>query len=77
MSDLVEVKVPDIGDFKNIPVIEALVQPGDTVGYGSSFRAEQAMRKIYEHKCAPLAHRGEFREWLRLRWVPWERCVSD
>jgi pyruvate dehydrogenase E2 component (dihydrolipoamide acetyltransferase) len=32
MSDLVEVKVPDIGDFKNIPVIEVLVQPGDTVG---------------------------------------------
>jgi len=32
MSDLVEVKVPDIGDFKNIPVIEVLVQPGDAVG---------------------------------------------
>jgi len=32
MSDLVEVKVPDIGDFKNIPVIEVLVQPGDRVG---------------------------------------------
>jgi pyruvate dehydrogenase E2 component (dihydrolipoamide acetyltransferase) len=26
-----EVKVPDIGDFKNIPVIELLVKPGDTV----------------------------------------------
>jgi pyruvate dehydrogenase E2 component (dihydrolipoamide acetyltransferase) len=32
MSNLVEVKVPDIGDFKNIPVIEVLVQPGDAVG---------------------------------------------
>jgi dihydrolipoamide dehydrogenase len=31
MSNLVEVKVPDIGDFKNIPVIEILVKPGDTV----------------------------------------------
>jgi dihydrolipoamide dehydrogenase len=28
----VEVKVPDIGDFKDVPVIEVLVQPGDTVG---------------------------------------------
>jgi pyruvate dehydrogenase E2 component (dihydrolipoamide acetyltransferase) len=28
---LMEVKVPDIGDFKNIPVIEILVKPGDTV----------------------------------------------
>ena len=27
----VEVKVPDIGDFKDIPVIEIFVKPGDTV----------------------------------------------
>jgi len=31
MGKTVEVKVPDIGDFKNIPVIEVLVKPGDTV----------------------------------------------
>ena len=31
MSKLVEVKVPDIGDFKNIPIIEILVKPGDSV----------------------------------------------
>ena len=30
MTDLV-VKVPDIGDFKDIPVIEIFVKPGDTV----------------------------------------------
>ncbi len=28
---LIEVKVPDIGDFKDVPVIEILVQPGDRV----------------------------------------------
>jgi pyruvate dehydrogenase E2 component (dihydrolipoamide acetyltransferase) len=28
---VIEVKVPDIGDFKNIPVIEVLVRPGDPV----------------------------------------------
>jgi dihydrolipoamide dehydrogenase len=28
----VEVKVPDIGDFKEVEVIEVLVKPGDTVG---------------------------------------------
>ena len=27
----VEVKVPDIGDFKDVPVIEVLVKAGDTV----------------------------------------------
>src|SRR5881628_1327516 len=27
----IEVKVPDIGDFKDIPIIEIMVKPGDTV----------------------------------------------
>ena len=27
----IEVKVPDIGDFKDVPIIEILVKPGDTV----------------------------------------------
>src|SRR5436190_2177639 len=31
MADLIEVKVPDIGDFQNVPVIEVLVRPGDRV----------------------------------------------
>src|SRR5512141_1936730 len=31
MSQSVEVKVPDIGDFKDVEVIEVLVKPGDTV----------------------------------------------
>ncbi len=31
MPKLIEVKVPAIGDFKNIPVIDVLVKPGDTV----------------------------------------------
>ncbi len=31
MSNLVEVKVPDIGDFKDVEIIEVLVKPGDTV----------------------------------------------
>ncbi len=31
MSQLVEVRVPDIGDFKDIPIIELLVKAGDTI----------------------------------------------
>ena len=31
MSQVVEVAVPDIGDFKDVPVIELLVKDGDTV----------------------------------------------
>ena len=31
MGAMTEVKVPDIGDFKDVPVIEVMVKPGDTV----------------------------------------------
>ena len=31
MTQIIEIKVPDIGDFNDIPVIELLVKPGDTV----------------------------------------------
>ncbi len=31
MGQLVEVQVPDIGDFKDVEVIEVLVKPGDAV----------------------------------------------
>ena len=36
----IEVKVPDIGDFKDVDVAEVLVKPGDTVmleGVGGGF----------------------------------------
>jgi len=39
-----EVKVPDIGDFKDIPIIEVLVKPGDTV------RAEQPLITLESDK---------------------------
>ena len=36
MSATVEVKVPDIGDFETVDVIEILVKPGDRVEKESS-----------------------------------------
>lgn len=36
MANLIEIKVPDIGDFKDVGVIEILVKPGDTVRKESS-----------------------------------------
>jgi len=36
MSQTIEVKVPDIGDFKDVEVIEVLVKPGDTVSVEQS-----------------------------------------
>jgi pyruvate dehydrogenase E2 component (dihydrolipoamide acetyltransferase) len=44
MSQLIEVKVPDIGDFKDVPVIEILVKPGDTV------KAEDALITLESDK---------------------------
>ena len=31
MANIIEVEVPDIGDFKDVPVIDVLVSPGDRV----------------------------------------------
>ena len=31
MSQLIDIKVPDIGDYKDVPVIEVLVKAGDHV----------------------------------------------
>src|SRR5205823_7110619 len=35
-AQMIEVKVPDIGDFKDIDVIEVLVKPGDRVAKETS-----------------------------------------
>jgi pyruvate/2-oxoglutarate dehydrogenase complex dihydrolipoamide acyltransferase (E2) component len=42
----VEVKVPDIGDFKEVEVIELLVKPGDTV------QAEQSLITVESDKAS-------------------------
>src|SRR5580704_17072339 len=31
VANIVDVKVPDIGDYKDVPIIEILVKPGDVV----------------------------------------------
>ena len=36
MAQQVEVKVPDIGDFKDVEVIELLVKPGDAIAKDQS-----------------------------------------
>ncbi len=36
MANSIEVKVPDIGEFKDVAVIEVLVKPGDAVAKGQS-----------------------------------------
>jgi pyruvate dehydrogenase E2 component (dihydrolipoamide acetyltransferase) len=44
MSNLIEVKVPDIGDYKDIPVIEVHIKVGDTIS------AEQSLITLESDK---------------------------
>ncbi len=56
---LVEVKVPDIGDFKDVAIIELLVKPGDTV------KAEQSLITVESDKASmeiPSSHSGVVKE---------------
>jgi pyruvate dehydrogenase E2 component (dihydrolipoyllysine-residue acetyltransferase) len=56
---LVEVKVPDIGDFKDVEIIEVLVKPGDTV------KAEQSLLTVESDKASmeiPSSHAGVVKE---------------
>ncbi len=56
---LVEVKVPDIGDFKDVAVIELLVKPGDAVA------AEQSLLTVESDKASmeiPSSHAGVVKE---------------
>ncbi|WP_341889707.1 dihydrolipoyllysine-residue acetyltransferase [Variovorax sp. YR752] len=60
---VVEVKVPDIGDFKDVAVIELLVKPGDTV------KAEQSLVTVESDKASmeiPSSHAGVVKE-LKLK----------
>jgi len=56
---VVEVKVPDIGDFKEVAVIELLVKPGDAV------KAEQSLITVESDKASmeiPSSHAGVIQE---------------
>ncbi|WP_316241772.1 biotin/lipoyl-containing protein, partial [Bordetella pertussis] len=46
MSNIVEIKVPDIGDFKEVEVIEVLVSAGDTI------KAEQSLITVESDKAS-------------------------
>ncbi len=59
----IEVKVPDIGDFKDVAVIELLVKPGDSV------KAEQSLVTVESDKASmeiPSSHAGVVKE-LKLK----------
>ena len=56
---IIEIKVPDIGDFDEVTVIELLVKPGDTV------RAEQSLLTVESDKASmeiPSSHAGRVNE---------------
>jgi dihydrolipoamide dehydrogenase len=56
MAKTVEVAVPDIGDFENVPVIEVLVRPGDSVAKDDSLIALESEKATME---VPAPHAGK------------------
>jgi pyruvate dehydrogenase E2 component (dihydrolipoamide acetyltransferase) len=60
---LVEVKVPDIGDFKDVEVIELMVKVGDTVAIEQSLITVESDKASME---IPSSHAGVVKE-LRVR----------
>jgi len=56
---LIEVKVPDIGDFKEVEVIELLVKPGDTVALDQSLITVESDKASME---IPSSHAGVVKE---------------
>jgi dihydrolipoamide dehydrogenase len=63
MNKTIEVKVPDIGDFKNVEIIEVFVKPGDTVLKDDSLIALESDKATME---APSSHAGVVKE-VRVR----------
>jgi dihydrolipoamide dehydrogenase len=59
----IEIKVPDIGDFKDIPVIELLVKPGDTVQKEDSLVTLESDKATMD---VPSTHAGTVKE-LRVK----------
>jgi pyruvate dehydrogenase E2 component (dihydrolipoamide acetyltransferase) len=56
---VIEIKVPDIGDFKDVAVIEIMVKPGDPI------RLEQSLVTVESDKAAmeiPSSHAGVLKE---------------
>ena len=56
---LIEVKVPDIGDFKEVEVIELLVKPGDTIAVDQSLLTVESDKASME---IPSSHAGVVKE---------------
>ncbi len=56
---LIEVKVPDIGDFKEVEIIELLVKPGDTIAVDQSLLTVESDKASME---IPSSHAGVVKE---------------
>ena len=56
---LVQVKVPDIGDFKDVAVIELMVQPGDSIAVDQSLVTVESDKASME---IPSSHAGVVKE---------------
>ncbi len=59
MTQLIDIKVPDIGDYKNIPVIEIYVKVGDTIAVEDSLLTLESDKATLD---VPSSHAGTIKE---------------
>ncbi|MDP3927316.1 MAG: dihydrolipoyl dehydrogenase [Hydrogenophaga sp.] len=59
MAQLVEVKVPDIGDFKDVAIIELMVQPGEVIAVDTGLIMVESDKASME---IPSTHAGTVKE---------------
>jgi len=59
MSQIIEVQVPDIGDFSEVEVIEILVKPGDTIAVEQSLITVESDKASMEIPSAAKARDGK------------------
>jgi dihydrolipoamide dehydrogenase len=59
MSQLVEVKVPDIGDFKDVAIIELMVKPGEVIAVETGLIMVESDKASME---IPSTHAGTVKE---------------
>ncbi len=75
VANTIDVKVPDIGDYKDVPIIEVLVKSGDVVKADQSLvtlESDKATMDVPAPQASGVVARFSQRSATRFRWA--RRC---
>ena len=77
MAAVMEVKVPDIGDFKDVPVIEVMVKAGDLFGDSVNIAARLQTSADADGICISAAAHDQVRKVLPLAFTALTVEITD